>query len=114
MLAGKLRPAAPFYVLGQCPHRLLCDFGAFAAIDRGFRDIDSGKNFAAATFALDPKFHRSLHGVFRTLKPAACDGSPDKILLLGRVEVYLHAANICEPGLKIKEINDLTAARRVG
>jgi len=68
MLAGKLRPAALFYVLGQRAHGFSGDFGPFAAINRGFGDIDRGKDFRAATF---------------TLKPAACDGLPDEILLLG-------------------------------
>jgi hypothetical protein len=34
----------------------------------------------------------ALHCIFWTLKPAACDGLPDKILLLGG-EVHLHPAN---------------------
>jgi hypothetical protein len=96
MLAHKLRPATPFYVLGQRTHGLLSDFGTFAAINRGFRNIDSGKDFAAAAFTLDPKLHRGLHGIFRTLKPAACDGLPDKILLFG-CEVYLHTLNLMDP-----------------
>ena len=96
MLGGKLRSAAPFYVLGQCAHGFLSDFDAFAAINRGFRDIDSSEDFAATTFALDPKRHRGLHGIFGTLKPAACDGLPDKILLLGG-EVYLHTLNVAGP-----------------
>jgi hypothetical protein len=96
MLGGELRPAAPFYFLGQRAHGFLGDFGAFAAINRGFRDIDSGEDFDAATFALDPKRHRGLHGVFGPLKPAACDGLPDKILLL-RGEVYLHALELANP-----------------
>jgi hypothetical protein len=96
MLGGKLRPAAPFYVLGQCAHGFLGDFGAFAAINRGFRDIDSSEDFRAATFALDPKRYCSLHGIFGTLKPPARDGLPDKILLLGG-QVYLHALNVADP-----------------
>ena len=93
MLAGKLRPAALFYVLGQCPHGLPCDLDAVATVDRGLRDIDSGEDFGAATFALDPKRHRGLHGVFATLEPAALDGLPDKILLL-RGELDLHPFKI--------------------
>ena len=93
MLAGKLRPAAPFYVLGQCPHGLPCDLDAVATLDRGLRDIDSGEDFGAATFALDPKRHRGLHGILGTLEPAALDGLPDKILLLWG-ELYLHAFNV--------------------
>jgi hypothetical protein len=53
------------------------------------------EDFDAATFALDPKRHRSLHGVFGTLKPAACDGLSDKILLL-QGEVYLHVQKLAE------------------
>ena len=83
MLGGELRPAPPFYVLGQRAHGLLGDFRAFAAINRGFRYIDSGEDFGAATFALDPKCDCGLHGIFGPLKAAACDGLPDKILLLG-------------------------------
>jgi hypothetical protein len=113
MLADKLRPATPFYVLGQRAHGFLGDFGAFAAINRGFRNIDSGKDFAAAAFTLDPKLHRGLHGIFRPLKPAACDGLPDKILLFG-CEVYLHAFNLTDPAQKSKRINDFNAARRMG
>jgi hypothetical protein len=48
MLGGKLRPAAPFYVLSLRTHGFLGDFGAFAAINRGFRDIDSSEDFGAA------------------------------------------------------------------
>jgi hypothetical protein len=92
MLAGKPRPAAPFHFLSQRAHRILGDFGAFAAIDRGLGNIDSGKDFAAAAFALNPKLHRGLHGIFRALKAAARDGLSDEILLFGR-EVYLHALN---------------------
>src|ERR1700716_235095 len=102
MLAGKPRPAAPLYVLGQCPHGFLGDFDAFATVDRGFRNIDGGKDFGAATFALDPKRHRGLHSVFGTLKPAACDSLPDKILLFSG-EVYLHAVNVTGPGQKSGE-----------
>ena len=65
-LGSKLRAAAPFYVLGQCLHRCLGDL-----------------------FALDPKHHGGLNGIFWTFKPPACDGLPDEILLLGG-EVYLH------------------------
>jgi hypothetical protein len=91
LLADKLRPAAPFHVIGQSTHGFPGDFGAFAAIDRGFRDINSGQDLAAAAFALDPKLQRGLHGIFWTLKPAACDGFADKILLF-RCELYLHAS----------------------
>ena len=93
MLAGKLRPAAPFYVLRQCPHGLPRDLDALATVDRGLRDIDSGDDFGTATFPLDPKRHRGLHGVFGTLKPAALDGLPDEILLLWG-ELYLHTFNV--------------------
>ncbi|HEY6259885.1 MAG TPA: hypothetical protein VIY51_29255 [Xanthobacteraceae bacterium] len=96
MLAGKLRPAAPLYILGQGPHGFLGDFDTFATVDRGFRDIDGRKDFAAATFALDPKRHRGLHGIFGTLKPAACNGLPNKILLFWG-EVYLHTLNVTGP-----------------
>jgi hypothetical protein len=96
VLGGKLRPTPPLYVLGQCSHRFLRDLGAFAAIDRGYRDIDSRQDFGAATFALDPKRHCGPHGIFGPLKPAACDGLPDKILLLGS-EVYLHTLNVAGP-----------------
>jgi hypothetical protein len=92
-LGGKLRPAALFHVLGQGPHGLPCNFHAVAAINRGFRDIDSGEDFGTATFTLDPKGHRGLHGVFGTLKSTALDGLPDKILLLGG-EFYLHGFNV--------------------
>jgi hypothetical protein len=93
MLAGKLRPAAPFHVLSQRTHRILGDFAAFAAIDRGLGNIDRGKDFAAATFALNPKVHRGLDGILWTLKAAARDGFSDKILLFGR-EVNLHPSNV--------------------
>jgi len=93
MLGGKLHPAPPLYVVGQCAHGVLGDLGAFATIDRGFRDIDSRENFAATTFALDPKRQRGLHGVFGTLEPPDCHGLPDKVLLLGS-EVYLHGLNV--------------------
>jgi hypothetical protein len=93
MLGGKLRPAALFYVLGQRPHRIPCDLDAVAAINRGFRDIDSGEDFGTATLALDPKRHRGLHGVFGTLKSTALDGLPDKIPLLWG-EIYLHGFNV--------------------
>jgi hypothetical protein len=96
MLTDKLRPAAPFHVLGQCAHGFSGDFGAFAAINRGSCDIDSSKDFASAAFKLHPKLHRGLHGIFCTLKPSTCDGLPDKILLLGR-EVYLHGLNVAGP-----------------
>jgi hypothetical protein len=113
MLGSKLGPAAPFYVLGQRPHGFLGDFHAFAAINRGLCDIDSGQNFGAAAFSLDPKHHCGLHRIFGTLKPAACDGSPDKILLLGS-EVYLHMSDIAVASLKIKEPNDFNAVARIG
>jgi hypothetical protein len=93
MLVRKLRPPAPFHVLGQCTHGFLGDFDAVAPINRGFRDIDSGEDFGVAAFALDPKRHCGLHGIFRPLNPAACDGLLNKILLLGS-EVYLHTANV--------------------
>jgi hypothetical protein len=93
MLSGKLRAATPFYVLGQRTRGFLGDFDSFATINRGFRDIDRSEDFAAATFAFDPQRQRGLHGIFGTLKPAACDGLPNKILLLDG-EVYLHASNI--------------------
>jgi hypothetical protein len=96
MHGGKLCPALPLYVLGQRAHGFPRDFGAFAAIDRGLRDIDGGEDFAAATFALDPKRHCGLHGIFGPLKPAAGDGLPDKILLFGS-EVDLHALNVTGP-----------------
>jgi hypothetical protein len=99
MLAGKLRPAAPFHVVGQRAHGFLGDFGAFAAIDRGFRNIDSGKDFATAAFTLDPKLHRSLHGIFWTLKPAVSDGLPDKVVLFG-CEVHLHGLTLVGPAQK--------------
>jgi len=83
MLGGKLRPAAPLYILGQCAHGLLSDFDTLATINRGFRDIDKAEDFAAAALALNPKRHCSLHGIFGPLKPAAGDGLPHKILLLG-------------------------------
>lgn len=96
MRGGKLRPTPPLYVLGQRPHRFLRDLGAFAAINRGYRDIDSRQDFGAATFTLDPKRHCGQHGIFGPLKPAVCDGLPDKILLLGS-EVYLHTPNVAGP-----------------
>jgi hypothetical protein len=108
MLGGELRPAAPFYFLGQCAHGFLRDFDAIAAIDRGFRDIDGGENFRAATFSLDPKRYCCLHRIFGALKPAALDGLPDKILLLGG-EVYLHRVSVCRPALKVKESNVFNA-----
>src|SRR3984893_17710970 len=102
MLGDELRPAAPFYVFGQCAHGFLGDFDAVAAINRGFRDIDGGENFRAATFSLDPKRYCCLHRIFGALEPAALDGLPDKILLLGG-EVYLHRVSVCRPALKVKE-----------
>jgi hypothetical protein len=110
MLAGNLHPAAPFHILGQRAHGFPGYFGAFAAINRSFRNIDSRKDFAAAAFTLDPKLHRGLHGIFWTLQPAACDGLPHKILLLRR-EVYLHRSNVCRPSLKIQGFNDFNPAR---
>jgi hypothetical protein len=92
-LVGKLRPPAPFYILGQGAHGVPGDFHAFAAINRSFRDIDSGQDFGAAAFAFDPERHCGLYGILGPLKSAACDGLSDEILLLGR-EVYLHAANV--------------------
>jgi hypothetical protein len=93
MFVGKLRPPAPLYIIGQRAHGFLGDFDAFAAINRGFRDIDSSQDFGAAAFAFDPKRHCGLNSIFGPLKPAACDGLPDEFLLLGG-EVYLHVANI--------------------
>jgi hypothetical protein len=89
MLGGELRPAVPFYVPGQCAHGFLGDFDTFATANRGFCNIDSGENLRAATFSLDPKRHCCLHRIFGALKPAALDGLPDKILLLGS-EIYSH------------------------
>jgi hypothetical protein len=96
MHGGKLCPALPLYVLGQRAHGFPRDFGTFAAIDRSFRDIDGSEDFGAATFALDPKRDCGLHGIFGSLKPAACDSLSDKILLLGS-EVDLHALNVTGP-----------------
>jgi hypothetical protein len=96
MLGGELHPAPLFYVLSERAHRLLGDFRAFAAINRGFRDIDSSEDFGAATFALDPKCDCSLHSIFGALKAAACDGLSDKILLLGG-DIYLHALKLADP-----------------
>ena len=93
LLGNKLRPAVPFYLLGQCVHGFLGDFDTFAAVNGGFCNIDGGENLRAATFSLDPKHHCCLHRIFGALKPAALDGLSDKILLLGS-EVYLHAANV--------------------
>ena len=42
MLGGKLRPAAPLYVLGQCSNGFLGNFDAFAAIKED--DADSRQN----------------------------------------------------------------------
>jgi hypothetical protein len=95
-LGAKLRPAAPLYVLGQCTHGFVGDFSAFATVDRGFRDIDSGEDFDTTTFALDPKRQRGLHRIFGAFKPAACDSLLDKILLF-RGEVYLHLATVAGP-----------------
>jgi hypothetical protein len=95
MLGGELHPAPPFYVLSERAHRLLGDFRTFAAINRGFRDIDSNEDFGAATFALDPKCYCSLHSIFGTLEATACDGLPHKILLL-EGEVYLHLIKIAD------------------
>jgi hypothetical protein len=95
-LGGKLRPTAPFYVLGQCSYGFLGNFDAFAAIDRRFGDIDGSEDFAAATFALDPQRHCGVHGVLGALKTTAGDGLPDEILLLGG-EVYLHTLNLAGP-----------------
>jgi hypothetical protein len=95
-LAGKLRPTAPLHVLGQRAHGILGDLDAFAAINRGLRDIDSRQDFGAATLAPDPKRDCGLHCVFGTRKPAACHGLSDKILLL-RGEVYLHVSNVAAP-----------------
>ena len=102
MLSGKLRSPAPLNVLGQGTHRFLGNFGAFAAINRGFRDVDGGKNIGATAFALNPKRHRSLHRIFGTLEPAACDRLADEILLLGS-EVYLHTSNVAGAALKSRE-----------
>ncbi len=93
VLGGKLLPAAPLYVLGQCAHGFLGNIDAFAAIDRRFGNIDGSEDFTVATFTLDPQLHGSLHGVLGTLKATAGDGLPDEILLLGG-EVYLHQLNL--------------------
>jgi hypothetical protein len=108
MLGGKQLPAAPFNVLGQYPHGFLGDFDAFAAINRGFSNIDGGEDFSPAPFALDPKRHCGLHSIFGTLKPAVCDGLPDKILLFGG-EVDPHRLKPSRPGPEIKGINDFNA-----
>jgi len=102
MLGGKLPTAAPLDVLGQCPHGFLGDFEAFTTINRGFRDVDGSEYFGAAAFALNPKRHCGLYGTFGPLKPAARDGLPDKILLLGG-EVYLHGLNLADPAYKSRE-----------
>jgi len=52
MLGGKVRPAAPLYVLGQCPHGCLGNFDAFATIDRGFCNINGGEDFRTTAFAV--------------------------------------------------------------
>jgi hypothetical protein len=91
VLVGQLRPTVPFDVFGQCAHGFLGDFDAFAAANRGSRNINGGENLRAATFSIDPERHCCLHSIFSARKPAALDGLPDKILLLGS-EVYLHAA----------------------
>jgi hypothetical protein len=99
MLGDELRAAAPLYVLGQCADGFLSNFDAVAAINRGFGDIDGGENFRAATFSLDPQRYCCLHRIFGALKPAALDGLPDKILLLGG-EVYLHTLCVADPAWK--------------
>jgi hypothetical protein len=96
VLGSKLYPALPFNVVGQCAHGFPGNFRAFAAIDRSFRNIDGSENFSAATLALDPKRHCGKHCILGALKPAACDGLPDKILLLGS-KVYLHLSNVTGP-----------------
>jgi hypothetical protein len=112
MLGDELRPAVLFYFLGQCAHGFLGDFDAVAAIDRGFRDIDGGENFRAATFPLDPKRYCRLHRIFGALEPATLDGLPDKILLL-ECEVYLHKASVCRPAPKVKETSVFNAVAEV-
>jgi hypothetical protein len=93
MLGGELRPAAPFYVLGQRPHRFQSNFATFTAIDRSLRTVDRSKDFGAATLTFNPQRHCSLHGVLGTFKSATGDGLSDEILLLGS-EVYLHNSNV--------------------
>ena len=112
MLGDELRPAVLFYFLGQCAHGFLGDFDAVAAIDRGFSDIDGGENFRAATFSLDPKRYCRPHRIFGALEPAALDGLPDKILLLGG-EVYLHWVSVCRPAPEVKESNVFNAVAEV-
>jgi hypothetical protein len=93
MLPSKLGPAASLYVVRKCPHGLLGDFDSVAPINRGFRHIGGGQDFATATFVLDPQRHCGLHGVLGALIPAAQDRLTDKILLLGR-EVYVHLSKL--------------------
>jgi hypothetical protein len=93
MLGGKLGPAAPFHVFGQRTHRGLSDFDAFAAVERGFGNIDGGKDFRTAALAFDPQCDCRLHRILGALKSTALDSAADKVLLFRR-QIYLHALNL--------------------
>ena len=89
LLGGELLTSDPLCIFSQGTHRGFGNFNAFAAIDRSFSDIDSGKNFCPSALALNPQRHCSLHRIFGAIKPAAFDGPAHKILLF-RCEFNLH------------------------
>ena len=67
----------------------LRDCAPFATGQRGFRLIDSGKDFRAATFPLLPQRKSFLYRVFLASKPPAVNRLPDKRPLV-RGELHVH------------------------
>src|SRR5579864_3004060 len=89
MVGGQLRSPVSFYLFGQRPHGVPGDLGALAPVDCGFGNIDGGKDFRTAAFALHPKRQCRVHRILRAGEPAALDSSPHEIPLL-RGQINLH------------------------
>ncbi|HEX7424327.1 MAG TPA: hypothetical protein VF311_10655, partial [Terriglobales bacterium] len=88
-VGGKAGASTLRHLLGKLAHGLLRDRAPFAAGKRGFRLIDGGQDFRAATFPLLPQRKRFLHRVFLASKPPTVNRLPDKRPLV-RSELHVH------------------------
>ena len=89
MFGGKAGPSTLCYLLGKLPHGFLRDRAPFATGKRGFRLIDGGQDFRAATLPLLPQRKGFLYRVFLASKPPALNRLPDKGPLVGG-ELHFH------------------------
>jgi hypothetical protein len=83
LLARKACPAAPLHVFRQLAHGFTGDLDTLAAGNRGLRDIDGGKNFAAASLPFFPQRQGLPCRIFGFVDAARLDGVADESFLVG-------------------------------